>query len=142
PSQIRNGAKEVQATIGRLFTLLYCGLKFLKKRKETLGKRFSERIVRAPFERGKTGGQRLNHEDCKVAGLQRTAIPTFLRRMHAKNLRSDRELDIQKEGGRALELDILEAQPSEESPVFFFAKVEIFSKEKLLSPLFTRDLLF
>jgi len=29
----------------------------------------SERMVRAP---GKTGGQRLNHEDCKVAGLQRS----------------------------------------------------------------------
>lgn len=41
-----------------------------KRRKETLGKRFSgscsERMVRAP------GGQRLNHEDCKVAGLQRS----------------------------------------------------------------------
>lgn len=54
------------------------GLKLLKRRKETLGKRFSgscsERMVRAPpFERGKkTGGQRLNHEDCKVAGLQRS----------------------------------------------------------------------
>lgn len=44
--------------------------------------------------------------------------------MHAKNLRSDRELDIQKEGGRALELDLLEAQPSQEAPVFFFTKVE------------------
>ena len=54
----------------------YCGLKFLKRRKETLGNRVSgscsERMVRAPFERGKTGGQRLNHEDCKVAGLQRS----------------------------------------------------------------------
>lgn len=51
----------------------YCGLKFLKRRKETLGNRFSgscsERMVRAPFERGKTGGQRLNHEDCKVKWL-------------------------------------------------------------------------
>lgn len=54
------------------------GLKLLKRRKETLGKRFSgscsERMVRAPFERGKTGGQRLNHEDCKVAGLQNKEV--------------------------------------------------------------------
>lgn len=61
-------------------------------------------------------------------------------RLSLEECTPDRELDIQKEGGRALELDILEAQPSEEAQVFFFAKVEIFSKEskeKLLSQLLT-----
>lgn len=65
-------------------------------------------------------------------------------RLSLEECTPDRELDIQKEGGRALELDILEAQPSEEAPVFFFAKVEIFSKkskEKLLSQLLTVILL-
>lgn len=68
-------SQEVQA-IQWIGYSLYFGLKLLKRRKETLGKRVSgscsERMVRAPFERGKTGGQRLNHEDCKVAGLQRS----------------------------------------------------------------------